>query len=57
MTTYKGYRISRGAKTRFGKQAYVAVRGNLALMEDTEEALRTRVDARERFDAWALGKF
>jgi hypothetical protein len=52
MTEYKGYRIGRGAKTRFGKQAYVGVRGNLALMEDTEEALRARIDARERFDAW-----
>lgn len=54
---YKGYRIGRGAVTRRGKQAFVAVRETVALMEDTEEALRARIDARARFDTWAFGKF
>jgi hypothetical protein len=49
--TYGGYRINRVQTGRSWHQ-FIAVRGNVALVEVTEAGIQARIDKRAKYDAW-----
>ena len=46
--TYKGWRITRGSKPKFADQnrSFVAMKGSVALVDDTQQKLEARLDER-----------